>query len=621
METLQTNAKYIVELYPVDRSQPSSSGVFKAASQISSGKGDKKNFVEQIFAAQYEDAKDDPVVTYGINNISFGRSKNNPASECTFSLTGKLHKDLKPGTWVVISALLADKKVDTFSANFTRIIKYIGQVHTINISFQNMGNGLLTTTNTVSIREWSHVLTVPFRYDVYTIFAEAKSKTTVAGAIGALQKSGLPSNTLEVLTKSNFDPFNLAHAILTLVGMISDTDKIKSKDGEDYSKYNKLPNFSTRPPQIPELLKERLELKSSGLGSVLSSGLGINSSQSSYAQGFVKVLTGVQTKPINNIDWNGIWDSNNSLEEYQDNLKKGYTKDNPIQRTVNGANLFTQIGKSAWEMLSLYCNNTFTEIYSDLLYVNSGSKFAWKPEVRNIICQPIIMIRDKPFLMKKFKPELKYAKQGWTFYDDIPCVTINSTGIISIRFQNTCVTSPNYLRPEFDSSTANRNKINSLALSSDSIIRMVEEQNMFGGQEKFLYTFYLPDATNDQGSIEDMFNATTELGKYWYSYLYKMYSARIMLKEDGSALSVGNNLQFKIGKYNVVGHIDAFETNFTINQNGLETYTTSVSLSRIVHRTQWGELDFIPIEDISQLPFTKEEESGIVDIPDFSIIS
>lgn len=619
MNTISGTTKYIVELFPVTGEESSTSGDTELETSISSGVFKPSQTIENIFRGTnpYNKMKKNTNsdLFFGINSIKFARSKHSAESLCNFSITGRLHPSMIPGTWVVISAIVSNSVNSESDANYTRIIKYIGQIHTIQTSFTAQGDGLLSTTNSVNVREWSHVLSVPIRYDVYSIFHE--SQNDVRAAIGALSSvTGFGSQkTIDVLTGTNFDPFTLAHAVLTLVGMISSVDRVNPNGEVDYKKYESLPKFATRTPYIPDSLKQRLDLDS---GFSL-----IPSKDPSYAQGFVKVLTGIQKEKIYTY-WDGIWKNKDELDEYKDILYKGYQSSDLILPSVNGANLFTQIGKSAWEMLTQYCNNSFTEVFSDLAYISSNNSTSIQggDSINNVFAQPYIMIRDKPFMMKRFNKEAKHSKGLWTYYDDLPRIKLSSASIISINFQNTCVTSPNYIRAQFDSSVANRELINSMSINSNSIQVLQQEQEKFGGQEMFMYTFFIPKAQN---SVSKIFGVITEAGKFWYSYLYKMFDAVLVVKEDGIALSVGYNLTFKIGEYELVGHIESFETQFSIDMNGLEHYTTRINLSRVVmvSNTTSGDLDFIPLEDISVLPFKKKEDnqSDIFDMdsmPDFS---
>jgi hypothetical protein len=98
----------------------------------------------------------------------------------------------------------------------------------------------------------------------------------------------------------------------------------------------------------------------------------------------------------------------------------------------------------------------------------------------------------------------------------------------------------------------------------------------------------------------------------WYSFDYRMLNGQLVIKDDNFALTLGFNLQFRIGDYELVGHIESINTAANVDGKGNTITETTIRLSRIVAVDSDNSLKFIPPEHFGDLTNSAPEGSNQV---------
>lgn len=514
----------------------------------------------------------DPAVelTTGITSISITRSKGTVASQCVFSITGEGPDNLFPGTWIVIKSTGQNAKGEPLT-----LMRFIGQVHSMTVDYSvSPDTALIQTRITYHAREWSAALETPVRYDMAAI-AQTLDQTGVM--MLNIQSINVSYGQIKDLVKNSFNAFELAQLILMMVGSLSANDKVSKLSGINIA----LPEIATRMPTVPKSLIDYLEMS------------GVDA-KGAFATGFVKVITGIQKKGVNNKgDWSGIWDTT-SVNSYAND----FIRNDPEKPIALGYAALSSMGDSAWNLITNHCDPSINEFFTDIFYEKVNDK---------IISRPFIMIRDKPFLLKMFKDAMSIPSGKWTIYDDLPRTRIDSVYIQSFQFQNTFVNSPNYIRVNFSPQSVESDLPKAASLIA-GFKQINAEMNRFGGQEYSLETQFLNIDTVAQsgasGTKPDWFAQLAQISMAWHSYNYKMGSGSLFLRDDNVPITCGTNVQFSIGDFELVGHVEAYEIQAVVHADGRHETTSRVQLSRIVQEID-KKLDFIPPDSMTKLLNTK----------------
>ncbi len=631
--TISTLVTPIIEIYPFASSIPSVDDFNSDPSQAMPLPGliiaslQSEQVQDLIDLSEMFSGENKAKISFGLKNLTVSRSKSNPSSPATFSLIGPVPEGVYPGAWVIISTI-SDKGVDS-SYKSTRMVRYIGQIHTIEPMYSADNTGLISLTTNVHLREWSSILTVPIRFDAYSIY-HSMSGMTQASAIISSQLSiagsetpAVPRPTFEEIMTSSQDPFQVAHNILAMVSCISDNDSF----GVMKSHISEANAISIAPPKIPQSVLNRIGVSSSG-------------NLHPYSSGFVDVITGILRDPFfNDGEWNGIFDDSGrtSISGFKSRMKSGWDQFGDKKPGTVGSNALLQLGESAWDLLNEHCENCVNEIYTDLLF-QKDTRSTSSSRYEEIISKPVIMVRDKPFLIYALK-DLPQGQNSdvfdkWTLFDFLPRVRIASEKIISAAFQNTFINSPNYFRINV-SLTNSSEFVNNAVSSATNFTRLSAEQSRFGGNHFFANTQYisnggeLSDGTGSlnvlsssfqglQGGaptgiienayitdqtipLQEWYRSVKDLLRFWHAYDYRLASGVLVLKDDNLAITVGLNVQFQIGEYyELVGHVESVSYDFSVDEFGSEISLTKIQLSRIL-RVVERKLEFVPMEDWGRL--------------------
>lgn len=636
------SVRWLVEVYPFDTALPSPNDFGKAieASPIPPiiiGSAAENEKTKELLRSSF-DRYETPEIVAGLVSLSISREKTVPDASCSMKMVGPLPPDIIPGTWIIISSV--GTKV---SGETQRLVRFIGQIHTIAPSYSsNPETGLITVVTDIACREWSAILRTPIRYDYYSVQlgdVNANPKSAVGhgqeqiirAAKLTAKRLGLPAREeIEPIISENFDPLGTCHMILRLLGAMSDNDA--NKNVRDFETTR--PEFATAPPRVPFGMMKRLGIKLDSAGT----------STHPYTSGFVKVISGSLKEDFGLAtgEWDGIFGYEFAIRDLKFWMDQGY-EERSISPYASAILALAQTTIPAWDLLNQYCDNAVNEVFTDMLHQykfeidmspNSGGKEKQKVKttINDIGAQPVIFIRDKPFLMRYFKNSIfdsgSDVFDNWSHYDDVPRIQIPQHSITDIRFVNTFINSPNYIRINLNIPVLKKGHQTSLS-AANGFVRMLPEQHRFGGQEFFAETQYLNSNLTGENASKSITGYTSQVDfgggktsvvvgnyinmrdvlRYWHGYNYRMSDATLVLKDDNYALTVGFNASFRIGSYRVplIGHITSLSYNFYIDETGLEHTDTQVGLTRVVRRAlENNDLEFVSRNDWGRLHLKTE---------------
>lgn len=568
---ISVRTRWVVELFPHESKYPNTKDTdassLKVPITLIASDQNVESFQKEI-QKQEQEGQQEVILAGGLTSISVSRTKVSPEAQCTFSITGDVPFSAFPGTWCLITSvsIMPD-------GTERKLIRFVGQIYDMSPQYVvDPRTALIGTQTTFRVREWSSALQCPVRYDIFSIVNSLPQQSAVA-ALGTIQfaagKAGeaISASELQKIVSNSFNPFELAHLILKLVGAINQDDSLQTI--KSLGKLG-LPEVALTMPSIPPNLLERL-----GMSDV--------NSKDPFSTGFVRVMTGVQQGSVHNDgSWNGVF---KDINEYGNKLNRD-PKDRPI---ALGLAALVSTGESAWALISKHCDPALNEFFTDVLYEEGDTP-------GSIIAKPTIFVRDKPFLMRKLKDAFQEAPLNtWSLYDDLPRVRVDDVYITSFGLSNTFLNSPNFLRVNYQSQAFEANALRTLS-EIYGTTRLLPEMRRFGGQEFFVETQFLSkDVIAGRASnvnFEQWFQKIKGVVAAWHGHNYRMATGNLVLRDDNIPLMVGFNVQFTFGQFEIVGHVESMNINYIIDDSGRDETVTQVKLSRIVQSLN-GKLDFI----------------------------
>lgn len=527
----------------------------------------------------------------GVVGINITRSKNSIQNAASIQVVGELNAAYCIGNWVVIKSKVGKfDKPEDISPLTEGIIRFIGQITTIESRYVKSPSGLLVKQFTVHIREWSSLLNIPIKFDAYSFMdywlnkPAALSRTELFSAalkqeIGEKVSS---ANLVEMASKL-VDPFMSVKIILSLVGVLNakSSNAMDIPSDTEESKYFNIARLTSRMPFIPQPLLQYLGLKDT-------------KGSEAFATGFLKILTGVMyddgslsEKKKETLDGYGADESadKQAFNGYFlnfDNLNSMFTdpKDRPIS-----TNFLESLGRgtSLWSLITEKIDTSVHECFTDIWYFKDGDK---------ITSYPVLVARDKPFILKDFYKEANITSTKWTTYDDVPRVFADDVLILSLSASNTFFTSANFVFPQIVGSDVGYPKQdNPTVIEAMAKSRIIDDAsiNRFGTQQYFWSTQYaftrFPDPNfvgplkPDQANSVMWFDEVKKLIYYWNCLGYRFGQAKLTLKDNNLPIMVGCNLSFPFGDNLLCGHVDAVVWSFNIQPDGTASTTTNVDLS------------------------------------------
>jgi hypothetical protein len=635
-KTRAINVKWVIEIYPFESSvpQPGDFSGATAPAVIIGSDGAQQSVINLIHELQNSGqiSPDQTISARGLKSVNINRNKAVPDGTCTFQMVGQLPKNIYSGVWAIVTSVSYAE-----TGWEKRVIRFIGQVQSIESGYIVDSRGLFSSVHSIPLREWSTVLRAPVRYDIMSI-QQALIQQGLPGAAAVAALGGASTQEIQEMVKNSYNPFEMAQLILKLVGAISQADmwsKVLATGDVQF------PELAVTAPNVPPGVLARLGVLNSSSptsnnapppgidvpafdaetqvpGSTSAPAAGpaapdylSNNNANPFQSGFVNVISGVQSdiSIYNDGTWDGIF-KDITVDNYKQQLKSNFESIRTKRPSAMGIGALMQPGFSAWDLLTSHCDPAIYEVFTDMLYEET--------EQGNIVAKPALIVRDKPYLLKKLILEggklVDRDLEGWTLYDALPRFKIPEECITTFRIGNTFLNSPNYIRVNYHAHGMD-DKLAKAASMLAGLIRLEPEMRRFGGKEFFLETQFLgrdfsEPQTNEAGGntaqpfYETWFQQLKGIAEGWHSYDYRMGNGVLHLKDDNFPISIGFNVQFNIGKYTLVGHVDSIGIQFAMDESGLEVTNTQVNLSRIVRVSAGNMLDYIPLEDFGSLPFS-----------------
>lgn len=578
----------------------------------------------------------------GIIAISINRSKSTPAATADVRVVGRLPPEIIVGNWCIISSTQYGHSGS--STGKKNMVKFLGQIDNLAIAYSSDAKGTIRQTTNIRIREWSHILLQEVTYDIGSIFAQIRKNTNsgnfgeTSAALARKEMSVKAAEELQKIAQDSYDPFSAAHLALKVLGLISRIDEFEATKEVTTGAFR---NVVARPTEIPSSIV--LRVGSSFTTQQLNenkSAAQNNSSEgpidaSAWDTGFIRVVSGNKYPPFLSAgSWEGYFskglnpgDAGPANPNPSINDLIAYTKNSWETRKdkVVIPNSLTAINTavSAWSLISLYLEPDLYEVYTDMLHQEGASS-----ETPSSI--PVIFIRAKPYALKYYIENSQgYAfetttgnagsgvnikeriKEDWTTYDNIPTIEINSASIMSFSIQNEFQTSPNYIRTYIGGDNGISQDTKNI-VSAQNRTLLTAQRDRFGGQSyQGNITFNIieqeeseqsggPGQSGQSGSgvsnIVEYSRIAMELWRLWFGYIYEMPNATLTIKDDNYPLTVGFNIKFRVGNFDLVGHVESYSVQASIDGRGVETTNISIALSRIVaDYTNLGGVGLAPL--------------------------
>jgi len=557
-------------------------------------------------------------INLGIINVGFTRSKAVGSMEVVYA--GYADKDvIRKGNWVVYKTSSSGRIVDPLRDG---IVRFIGQIFAINPNYTKDASGKFTSTYKISVREWSHLLYCPVRYDPYvnagqsqasvvqnitkdaypngrsnplhTPFLNNQNQYLMPGQ-NQEQFSMVPINippnenkitepldaatiTQELFVR-NRQPFTYVSAILSLISnMNKAVDSLASvfnqQDSEALiSSLNNHYKTVSRSAAIPARLVKDHVYTSSEANSF--------DPVSPLSTGFMWYVSGIQK-----------WDQNKSVYNpdtglYDLSKFKGANMADLVYSQTEAFRPGTLIdpkivmnGITAIEAISSMCEPAAYDFYTDM----------WYTEVDGVIkCAPVLVVRDRPFSIKSYRKlftQTNNSKYKWTMFDDLPQLTIRASSIQGINQSTNMLDSVNYVRVIPNTNGIMDQSTQSTATFQGTAI-IPSQQYRFGGKEMLVDTYCgvitpgendgLP--TYDTEWFAELRNRIVE----WYSNSHLWSKMTITMKDSNYPLSIGDNIRIPLGTGRpiLIGHLEAIDYRMKCEESGLITNQVYLTISRV----------------------------------------
>ena len=536
----------------------------------------------------------------GVVSIGISRSKASIQNTASIRVVGDLHPAYSIGNWIVIKSKVGkftekDEKFTEVSPLKEGIIRFIGQITTIENSYSVEGSGVLTKRATIHIREWSSLLNIPVRIDANSISSYFNQTQEALGRLNLIANTQKSSKiNIAELAQKLIDPFVGAGMVLSIIGGLNTDPKTGASLGADLGEYEKVISISkltSRMPSLPQELLDYLELpKSTQANNAFATGftntlLGVmyaNTTFEASKQGALDEYGKQQRDPKS---FNGYFKSYGQLKSMFSNYQ-----DRPVK-----TNFLSSLGQgsSAWSLIQEHIDTTINEAFTDIWY--------FKTESGATTSLPMIILRDKPFALKAFltDPDNQIKHTKWTAFDDLPRVFADDTMIQSVSTTNSFFTSPNFIMPQLQTGEvgSSRNDDPTTVLTT-AVHRIIDDGaiNRFGTIEHYWNTVYsAPTAKSSESGVVYVpwFEDTKKLMYYWHALSYRFGDANLTLKDNNLPIMVGCNLSFPMGKNVLCGHVESVNWSFNIGMDGMASTTTNVQLSYLCKVKDDGSLTLI----------------------------
>jgi hypothetical protein len=550
------------------------------------------------------------LISLGAINAGFTRSKKIGSMEVSYK--GYVDSDaVRPGNWVVFKTSASGKIKDYIKDGIPR---FIGQIYSVIPDYYVDGNGKKSRIIKISIREWSHVLFCPVRYDQYATAGQGTAstvsniksdsvpispsspKSSQSGSNYSYQKEkttiSIPPEQNKVVepidtapsVESIFahfrQPFQYVLSILALVSNMSKnidsvTAAIGQKNVEDIvHAFSSTYKVNMRMPGIPtQLVADHI---------YTTDDIGNYDPLAPMTTGFLWPIIGVQKWDQNPTAFDsetGLYDM--SQFRGSDITKLTYA---PKEALRPGAFLSPRTiasGITVDSILNEICDPSSYDYYTDMVYTTDFDG--------SIKACPLLIVRDIPYSLKNYKevfPASTNSQFKWTFYDDLPRTTIRLSSILRIPITQNILESPTYIRVVPNSNGVMTGATQSIA-TFNGTATIPSLQYRFGGKEMVITTYAGVVTPKGDGVtvdyipqwMEELRNRAVE----WHCNLHLWVKATLILKDSDYLISVGSNVRIPLGedKPVIVGHVDSIDYRMKMEDTGQITNQIIVSLSRV----------------------------------------
>lgn len=535
----------------------------------------------------------------GAHFVTFQRSKNiggSAAIEC-FGVV----ENVEIGDWIVLK-LSSNKQITKDNYAKTGIVKFIGQVASSSINHFADGDGNLRVTTQLVVREWSHALNMPVKYEQLSALINSKQFTQLNQLVSDSLKAQKPnsedvSKIVEKYLSRKFNPFQATEIILSIVGAIS-TNTSFDKQVQRFESSNRL-------PAIPKtLLEENIVAFASNAQSI--------NWISPWDTGAIAQIIGVQkTNKVTKLE-----EINRSLETYlsaldlEKNTRPGKSFERPA---LNSAfSVVDAIGKASG-------SNTLYEIYTDLVFTKNKDT-SWSST-------PCLVVRDKPISYKKIWKSVKgedYAQKfEWTFIDFVPRVEVDSAAIISININQSISNAYNFLSFSLAPQSFKATVAASEA-KANGVRANVPSQFRYGTQvfEEVVQDYIIAEKLQDIEFNEisgKWFKAISIKALNYFTHMMLFPTANLHIKDIEYPLSVGNMISIKLPTgMEIVGEVEKINSQIKVQGDGKHTNDTYIDVSKLsmVDSTD-GLLMPIPprvLKNLLKISPTEEDKKQILSI-------
>jgi len=536
----------------------------------------------------------------GVVSIGISRSKASIQNTASIQIVGDLNPAYAIGNWIIIKSKIGkfsekDPKFAEVSPLKEGLIRFIGQITTIENNYAVEGSGLLTKRAAIHIREWSSLLNIPVRIDANSIssyFSQTQEAIGRLNFIGSTQKT--PKINIAELAQQLIDPFMGAGMVLAIIGGLNTDSKDGASLGADLGEYQKVVSISkltSRMPSLPQQMLDYLELPKT------------TQANNAFATGFTNTLLGVMY-------------ANTTFEASKQGALEEYSKEKRDPKSFNGyfksygqlksmfsnyqdrpvkTNFLSSLGQgsSAWSLIQEHIDTTINEAFTDIWYFKTASGATTS--------LPMIVLRDKPFALKAFltDPDNQIKHTKWTAFDDLPRVFVDDSTVQSVSTTNSFFTSPNFIMPQLQTGEVGSSRSDDpTAVLTTAAHRIIDDGaiDRFGTIEHYWNTVYsAPTAKSSEngGVYIPWFEDAKKLMYYWHALNYRFGDARLSLKDNNLPIMVGCNISFPMGKNVLCGHVEAVNWSFSIAMDGTASTSTNVQLSYLCKVKDDGSLTLI----------------------------
>jgi hypothetical protein len=533
----------------------------------------------------------------GIHYVSISRNKT-PGGTMQIDINGGINAEpiaFQVGAWCSFYSTAKGKPFTSKSEVLKNgILRFVGQIYSINGQYMTDGNGLLRKTLKISVREWSHVLHTPMRFH-----PQAQESNFSAASKLSLILNDLSSykDALEQLGTQRLNVFQYPLVALSFVGYFN---KVNERYSSLIAEKGTLQNFSTITSHLPNIHSQLVE--------------DITGEKSNNFSDFMRVVSGVQT-----------------YENPMEGLVPDDVGDPEVKRPVSLAKTEGFVsGAPLYQMMeTIISGNGATEMYTDIQY---------KEDSGNIVGVPSLVIRDLPFTLSKAldggQDENDYQ---WTIYDDLPRTTIPPQAIASLSLKQGIENVSNLIVFNVDRTTFSAANVQTIASCFGTnvlpnsqyryggISREIPMTDIFAPPDKFKFEIAVNptqigqvNLKTDESTTATGTSSASAIGIDWwrsvanrlleyYGTANMYFDGSITLYDDDYYLSVGNNLQWKMFDSGVklIGHINQLDMRYQIEEGGRVTSQTTLGLTRVCGERK-GKLLPLPTQILNSLYTFKE---------------